>query len=297
MRPGRFELPRSKRTTRPSTLRATCPSFPTAAESRIPSGILDGRSGPGGQCVCCHGDVTRRFSSPLSTHLRRGEGAEQGRVEQLAHAVLVEAAGSDVIRGLVEERVQHGDHPLRRMVAAELAALLPAYHQLAYGFEAGFVRLPAALRRQVVSIPPNGTLAAARAAPIAPRTVSAVFAELRCRSSLGARHGSGPDGAHPGATRPPRLWSDVLRDGRDTSKRHTTRPLCLQPSSVFTSGRRAITTTCRRRCVRLEQSGERACGHAGRISVAWRASSKRSVWMRRHRQPARSVWRTTDTDG
>ena len=33
MRPGRFELPRSKRTTRPSTLRTACPSFPTAAET------------------------------------------------------------------------------------------------------------------------------------------------------------------------------------------------------------------------------------------------------------------------
>jgi hypothetical protein len=41
MRPGRFELPRSKRTTRPSTLRATCPSFPTAAETPISSGMMD----------------------------------------------------------------------------------------------------------------------------------------------------------------------------------------------------------------------------------------------------------------
>jgi hypothetical protein len=41
VRPGRFELPRSKRTTRPSTLRATCPSFPTAAETHILSGTMD----------------------------------------------------------------------------------------------------------------------------------------------------------------------------------------------------------------------------------------------------------------
>ena len=41
MRPGRFELPRSKWTTRPSTLRAACPSFPTAAETHIRSGTMD----------------------------------------------------------------------------------------------------------------------------------------------------------------------------------------------------------------------------------------------------------------
>jgi hypothetical protein len=41
MRPGRFELPRSKRTTRPSTLRATCPMRPHAFETPIRSARLD----------------------------------------------------------------------------------------------------------------------------------------------------------------------------------------------------------------------------------------------------------------
>ena len=41
MRPGRFELPRSKRTTRPSTLRAGCPSFPIATETSLPSRTMD----------------------------------------------------------------------------------------------------------------------------------------------------------------------------------------------------------------------------------------------------------------
>ena len=41
VRPGRFEFPRSKRTTRPSTLRATCASFPVAIETPTTSGIVD----------------------------------------------------------------------------------------------------------------------------------------------------------------------------------------------------------------------------------------------------------------
>jgi hypothetical protein len=41
MRPGRFALPRSKRTARPSTLRARCPFFPTAAETAISSVTMD----------------------------------------------------------------------------------------------------------------------------------------------------------------------------------------------------------------------------------------------------------------
>jgi hypothetical protein len=41
MRPGRFELPRSKRTTRPSTLRARCPFVHTAAETPISSVTMD----------------------------------------------------------------------------------------------------------------------------------------------------------------------------------------------------------------------------------------------------------------
>ena len=41
MRPGRFELPRSKRTTRPSTLRMTCPIRPNAEETHIRSARLD----------------------------------------------------------------------------------------------------------------------------------------------------------------------------------------------------------------------------------------------------------------
>ena len=41
MRPGRFELPRPVKVTRPSTLRGSCPSCPTAPESPIPSRIMD----------------------------------------------------------------------------------------------------------------------------------------------------------------------------------------------------------------------------------------------------------------
>jgi hypothetical protein len=41
MRPGRFELPRPVKVTRPSTLRPHCPSVPTAAETHIRSGTMD----------------------------------------------------------------------------------------------------------------------------------------------------------------------------------------------------------------------------------------------------------------
>ena len=41
MRPGRFELPRPVKVTRPSTLRADCSSLPIAAETPIPSGTMD----------------------------------------------------------------------------------------------------------------------------------------------------------------------------------------------------------------------------------------------------------------
>lgn len=56
MRARRFDLPRSKRTTRPSTVHAGCPMRPLAEE---PSDWVHGRGGSGrvGRC-CCHGVVT-----------------------------------------------------------------------------------------------------------------------------------------------------------------------------------------------------------------------------------------------
>src|SRR5687768_436816 len=75
MRPGRFELPRSKRTTRPSTLRATCSIHPNAIDRSTGSARLDDLDLVDAN-GCCHGVVTTAAIRPAPIRWRNGSRAE-----------------------------------------------------------------------------------------------------------------------------------------------------------------------------------------------------------------------------
>ena len=113
MRPGRFELPRSKRTTRPSTLRATCPSFPAAPETPIPSGTMDDLD-----LVDVAFVVTvlsrARFPGGTNWPARRCVKRQESRVEARPDREVRRSAGA----GLAPAGVLHRSPPARFVAGA-----------------------------------------------------------------------------------------------------------------------------------------------------------------------------------
>ena len=98
MRPGRVELPRSKRTTRPSTLRATCPIRPNALDPPIWSGWLGELDLVDGRLLsrCCPGrgkrhrpaaDVTPHSTRPDGWAPRPESGAETDGIRRLSSRI------------------------------------------------------------------------------------------------------------------------------------------------------------------------------------------------------------------